>query len=410
MMTAAAAEHLLPDFYAPAHGPVAADHRPAPAGDAAHRRGADPLLAAGSMRRRRAALTCGRSCSPQPLLAAAFHLVFRPPQSLDLGGQAAWLFFTLAAAYLGYSLAIVAYQAWGAELAHDDAGRARITGAREGAAADRRAAAGSLPRSWRATARPRRRWSHCWRSGWQRWRGARRGRRRRGHCRLATPTWPSCALQRATRAWLLGVFALNALAPSNHRHRVPVLRLDRLGLAAYAPMFLAAYFLAGAAKHAAVDASGAPLQPARAVARRHGGGGWWHCVWPGGCRSGAPPASRRSACCPGWPSVPTCALPPALLARRDRTPTATNGQREGAYFGLWNFAKQAGAGGGRRSALAILDRTGLRAWRARGPWRSMRWPSPTRWCPAAEARRRRPARRRLARPAILRNRKCSSEC
>jgi Na+/melibiose symporter-like transporter len=216
-----------------------------------------------------------------PLLAAAFHLVFRPPQSLDLGGQAAWLFFTLAAAYLGYSLAIVAYQAWGAELAHDDAGRARITGAREGAGLIGVLAGGSLPQlagygaataalvallalglaalAWRAPRPPQ--------------------------ARPLPPGNPYLAFvvplaARNTR-WLLGVFALNALAPSITATVFLFFVSDRLGLAAFAPMFLAAYFLAGAAsmptshnacrlkRRASCIHSGMPAAPARKYTARN---------------------------------------------------------------------------------------------------------------------------------------------
>jgi Na+/melibiose symporter-like transporter len=66
-------------------------------------------------------------------LAVGFTLLFVPPADLTGTAAAIWLAATLIAAYLGYSLASIAYQAWGAELAHDDAGRARVTTWREAA-------------------------------------------------------------------------------------------------------------------------------------------------------------------------------------------------------------------------------------------------------------------------------------
>ena len=291
-----------------------------------------------------------------PLLAAAFHLVFRPPQSLDLGGQAAWLFFTLAAAYLGYSLAIVAYQAWGAELAHDDAGRARITGAREGAGLIGVLVGGSLPQlagygaataalvvllvlglaalAWRAPRPPQ--------------------------ARPLPPGNPYLAFvvplaARNTR-WLLGVFALNALAPSITATVFLFFVSDRLGLAAYAPIFLAAYFLAGAASM--------PLW--MRLARRFSLHALWLAamvaavvafVWAWWLPAGAAAGFAAICLLSGLAFGADLALPPALLARVIDA-NGHNGQREGAYFGLWNFANKLVLAVAGALALAILDALG----------------------------------------------------
>ena len=291
-----------------------------------------------------------------PLLAAAFHLVFRPPQSLDLGGQAAWLFFTLAAAYLGYSLAIVAYQAWGAELAHDDAGRARITGAREGTGMIGVLAGGSLPQlagygaataalvvllvlglaalAWRAPRPPQ--------------------------ARPLPPGNPYLAFvvplaARNTR-WLLGVFALNALAPSITATVFLFFVSDRLGLAAYAPIFLAAYFLAGAASM--------PLW--MRLARRFSLHALWLAamvaavvafVWAWWLPAGAAAGFAAICLLSGLAFGADLALPPALLARVIDA-NGHNGQREGAYFGLWNFANKLVLAVAGALALAILDALG----------------------------------------------------
>jgi Na+/melibiose symporter-like transporter len=291
-----------------------------------------------------------------PLLAAAFHLVFRPPQSLDLGAQAAWLFFTLAAAYLGYSLAIVAYQAWGAELAHDDAGRARVTGAREGAGLIGVLVGGSLPQlagygaataalvsllvlglaalAWRAPRPPQ--------------------------ARPLPPGNPYLAFvvplaARNTR-WLLGVFALNALAPSITATVFLFFVSDRLGLAAYAPIFLAAYFLAGAASM--------PLW--MRLARRFSLHALWLAamvaavvafVWAWWLPAGAAAGFAAICVLSGLAFGADLALPPALLARVIDA-NGHNGQREGAYFGLWNFANKLVLAVAGALALAILDALG----------------------------------------------------
>ena len=90
----------------------------------------DPLLGAWVDRARGAYL--------RPLLVAApamalgFVLLFAPPGGLAQTAASAWLATTLIAATLGYSLASIAYQSWGARLAGDDSGRARVTAWREG--------------------------------------------------------------------------------------------------------------------------------------------------------------------------------------------------------------------------------------------------------------------------------------
>ncbi len=88
------------------------------------------------------------------------------------------------------------------------------------------------------------------------------------------------------------------------------------------------------------------------------------------------------------------ALPPALLARViDANGHA--GQREGAYFGLWNFVNKltlALAGG---IALPLLEGLGYTRGAAT-PRRSPRLPSSTPWCLRAQAHRCRPAARCVA--------------
>ncbi|MBK9243473.1 MAG: MFS transporter [Burkholderiales bacterium] len=291
-----------------------------------------------------------------PVLAVAFHLLFRPLQSIGPGEQAAWLFFTLVAAYLGYSLAIVAYQAWGAELAHDDAGRARITGAREGAGLIGVLIGGSLPplagygvasavlvallalglaALVRRAPRPPR-------------------------SRPLPPGNPYFAfvvpLANANTRWLLGVFALNALAPSITATVFVFFVADRLGLAAYAPAFLAVYFLAGAA--------GMPLWTR--LARRYSLHALWLAgmviavaafVWAYWLPAGALGAFAAICALSGLAFGADLALPPALLARVIDA-NGHSGQREGAYFGLWNFVNKLVLAVAGALALTLLEALG----------------------------------------------------
>lgn len=59
---------------------------------------------------------------------AGFVALLNPPGS----SAGAWLLGSLALTYLGFSAATVAYQAWGADIGENGAGRTRLTAAREG--------------------------------------------------------------------------------------------------------------------------------------------------------------------------------------------------------------------------------------------------------------------------------------
>jgi Na+/melibiose symporter-like transporter len=291
-----------------------------------------------------------------PVLAAAFYLVFHPLPSLTPGGQATWLFFTLAAAYVGYSLATVAYQAWGAELAHSDAGRARVTGAREGAGLLGVLIGGSLPQvagygvtvatlvtllavalivlAWRAPRAPQ--------------------------ARPLPPGNPYLSfvvpLAASNTRWLLGIFALNALAPSITATVFLFFVADRLGLKEHAPAFLAVYFLAGAASM--------PLWSR--LAKRFPLHALWLAgmlaavaafVWAYWLPSGAAAGFAAICALSGLAFGADLALPPALLARVIDA-NGHNGQREGAYFGLWNFVNKLVLAVAGALALSILDALG----------------------------------------------------
>jgi glycoside/pentoside/hexuronide:cation symporter, GPH family len=293
-----------------------------------------------------------------PVLALAFFLVFRPPAALasDAAAAGAWLFGTLACAYLGYSLALVAYQAWGAELAHDDEGRARITGAREGAGLIGVLLGGSLPQlagyGWtagvlvlllaagvallvRGAARPPR--AHA---------------AARGNAYLAFIV----PLAGRNTRWLLAVFALNALAPSITATVFLFFVVDRLAMPEHAPAFLAVYFLSGAASM--------PLW--MWLARRHSLHALWFAgmlaavaafVWAYGLPPGSLGAFAAICALSGLAFGADLALPPALLARViDANGHA--GQREGAYFGLWNFVNKLVLAVAGAVALAVVEALG----------------------------------------------------
>jgi glycoside/pentoside/hexuronide:cation symporter, GPH family len=284
-----------------------------------------------------------------PVLAVGFALLFNP--------AALWLFATLVAAYLGYSLATIAYQAWGAELSHDDAGRARITGAREGAGLIGVLIGGALPTAIGMSSLT-----------WIFLIGLALALAAlvRGAPTPPRPTQPLPAgnpfatfllpLKTSRLRWLLAVFALNAIAPSITATVFQFFVADRLGLAPYTGLFLGLYFIAGAASM--------PLWVR--LARQFP----LHLVWLGGMVAavaafiwaftlgeGQLAAFALICVLSGVAFGADLALPPALLARVIDA-NGHNGQREGAYFGLWNFVNKltlALAGG---IALPLLDGLG----------------------------------------------------
>ena len=294
-----------------------------------------------------------------PVLALGFALLLQPPDGMGEAAAAGWLTVTLVAAYVGYSLAIVAYQAWGSELAHDDAGRARITGAREGAGLVGVLVGAVLPQVLgmpalvavfcvalllsllllaRFAPRPARRGAPP------------AGGRGNPFSAFVVP------LASSRFRWLLLVFALNAIAPSITATVFQFFVADRLGLAAQMPAFLALYFLAGAVSM--------PLW--MKLATRFS----LHVVWLAGMvaavaafvwafwlDAGALWGFAAICVLSGFAFGADLALPPALLARVVDA-NGHVGQREGAYFGLWNFVNKltlAIAGG---IALPLLEGLG----------------------------------------------------
>lgn len=271
-------------------------------------------------------------------LAAGFVLLFYPPDSGAVL-SAVWLAVTLLAAYLGYSLASIAYQAWGARLAHDDAGRARVTAAREGAGLVGVIVAAVVPVAFgvtplvllfglalaaalallalyapRATATAR----TC----------------ARGHLlrEMAAP------LAASRFRWLLAVFMLNGIAAAIPATLLLFFVADRLQLPGREGLFLALYFVAGASSM---------LLWAR-LARRFS----LPLVWLLGMLAavaafvwaywlGADDLLPFAVICvlSGLALGADLALPPALLARVIDD-SGEGGRREGAYFGLWNLVNK----------------------------------------------------------------------
>ena len=274
-----------------------------------------------------------------PVLAVGFWAMFSPP--VDGALLAVWLALASVLTYLAYSSASIAYQAWGAELGSTERDRARVTGIREAFGLVGVVAASALltPEhapllvagfvGLSALAALALNWAP----------DGGRARSVAVHARAATPslrgTWASVAGNRAFR-WLLAAFMLNGVATAIPATLVLFFVRDVLHAEAQVPLFLASYFLAGAL--------GMPLWIA--LAGRIGLRNAWLLgmafavlafVWALGLDRGDI-----------WPFWVVCvltglalgadlAMPPALLAAVIAG-HGDSGQREGAYFGLWNLA------------------------------------------------------------------------
>ena len=276
-----------------------------------------------------------------PVLALGFVLLFSPPAAMSDLLAAIWLALTLIAAYLGYSLAIVAYQAWGAELAHNDSGRTRITAAREGMGLIGVLIGGSVPAIAGYSALAATMVVLLALAVWAL--AARAPRPAQSPARVANEGNPYLRflvpLGTSRLRWLLLVFACNALAPAITATVFQFFVADRLGLSEQqSALALAIYFIAGAAS-----------MPLWARLTRQ-----WslHAVWLTGMVAaiaafvwavtlGAGDFAAFLVICvmSGLAFGADLAIPPAVLARVIDA-NGHQGQREGAYFGLWHFVNK----------------------------------------------------------------------
>lgn len=313
----------------------------------------DPLLGAWVDRARGAYLR--PLLLATPALALGFVLLFLPPAGMQAAAATTWLATTLIAATLGYSLATIAYQAWGARLADDDAGRARVTGWREGFGLVGVILAALLS-TWGAPALVA-----LFLGTFVVAVAALALRAPKPALTAAVPNaspWRALATPLAERRfrWLLAIFVANGIAAAVPASLVLFFIADRLQLAPQSGVLLALYFLSAASSMALWTR----------LARR------WslHAVWLAGMllavaafvwayALGAGDFVAFAVICAlsGIALGADLALPPALLARSIALSGHT-GAHEGAYFGLWNFANKMNLALAAGLALPALEMLG----------------------------------------------------
>lgn len=292
-------------------------------------------------------LACAGAC----LVALGFAAIFFPP-ARDTGALLAWAAATLAVTYLGYSIASVAHQSWGAMLGGDEVQRSRITGHRETMALVGVLLAAVAPLllgvAGTAALLAVLLAAGCW--AWA------SSIRPRVHS-SAGPVALDLPLRNARFRQLLLVFVLNGIASAIPATLVLFFVQDRLRApASMEPAFLATYFLAAALA----------VPGWLALVRRIGLARSWLCgmglavaafVFALRLGPGDSMAFLFICAASGAALGADLALPSALLAGVIGA-AGHRGQREGAYFGWWNLAAKLNLALAAGVALPVLQWAG----------------------------------------------------
>jgi len=267
-------------------------------------------------------------------LWAGFVLLFFAP-ALTANALLAWLAFALLLTYAAYSTLSVAHQSWGAMLGGDEAMRSRVVTWREGLGLIGVLTASVLPTvaglAWTAAA-----FALLLAVAWWCWCAA--PMPQMAHAQQ--PPHPSDVWQPFTQPAfrrLLAVFVFNGIASAIPATLVLFFVQDRLQAPReMEPAFLGSYFLCAALSM--------PLW--LASVRRFGLARSWLSgialaiavfIWTLGLGAGDSMAFIAVCALSGVALGADLALPGALLAGVIAE-AGDRGQREGAYFGWWNFA------------------------------------------------------------------------
>ncbi len=274
-----------------------------------------------------------------PLLAVGYLALLHPPALGTAGAEGnlalgAWFGASLVLVYAGYSLATIAHNSWGAQLAPARGERARLTAMREGWALAGVVMAAALPAVAGLPAlsasfivllfitvallvrrAPRPMYSAA-----------------RAHFRAIDWRAP---LRVARFRSLLAVFAINGIAAAIPATLFLFFASDRLQLGAWSGLFLVLYFVAAAVA--------LPLWAG--LAARIGEKRAWLAsmllaiaafAWTAQLGSGALVGFAVICALSGVALGADLALPSALLAGVIHA-AGHSGEREGAYFGLWSW-------------------------------------------------------------------------
>ena len=297
----------------------------------------DPLLGAWVDRSKRHSIVRPVLVGMPPLVLG-FVLLFLPPAGLSAMAAAAWLAVTLMAAYFGYSVASIAYQAWGAGLADTDGDRAHVTAWREGAGLVGVILASVVPYALGAPSLVALFLAALAIALTVLVRYAPRPPVRNPAESSSEPLTVALPLATSRFRWLLAVFVANGIAAAIPASLVLFFVADRLQLEPSSGLFLALYFIAGAASMPMWVrlAHRLPLEAVWLIGMVAAVAAF---VWAHALGAGDFTAFALICALSGVALGADLALPPALLARViDRN--GHTGRHEGAYFGLWNLANK----------------------------------------------------------------------
>lgn len=295
-----------------------------------------------------------------PLLLAGFVALFHPP-AVGEGALAAWFGASLMLVYLGYSLATIAHNSWGASLTQQRGERARLTATREGCALAGVVLAAVLPAYASQSVLTASFAAMLLAAAALLWKVAPRARAAvlqpgagaSGSAASFDDRWLAPLSGRRFR-WLFAVFAVNGIAAAIPATLFLFFATDQLQLAQHAPLFLLLYFGAGALALPLWSRLAQRTGEARAwlagMALAVLAFGWTVALGPGDLLPFA-----LACLLSGAALGADLALPPALLAgliaRREEPLPA------GGSFGVWTFVTKlnlALAAGVALPALALL--------------------------------------------------------
>jgi len=291
-----------------------------------------------------------------PLMIVGFVALFHPPQNIS-AQPFFWFLGSLIMVYLGFSLASIAYQSWGASLDQSKSHRTSITSARETCGLIGVIIAAALPAFTDISAlsfvfvltllisayflfclAPRPELSN----------GA--GFALSG---LIRPLRNSCF------RWLIAVFTLNGIAAAIPATLFLFFTNDRLLLQQYAGLFLIVYFLAAALFM--------PLWVV--IAKIHGEKKSWMIamvlatftfIWAYFLGAGESTGYAVICILSGAALGADLALPPALLAAVI-SQAGHIGKYSGTYFGIWNWATKLNLALAAGIALPLLQWMGYQS-------------------------------------------------
>ncbi len=287
-----------------------------------------------------------------PLLLFGYLALMHPP-AIGPVATGVWFGASLVLVYLGFSLATIAHQSWGANLAPQRGERARLTATREGFALAGVVLAAALPMAIGLTGLSLAFVVMLVAAAMVLVRHA--PRPQRAASVLPDMHW-LLPLRDVRFRRLLLVYAVNGTAAAIPATLFLFFASDRLQLPLYAPLFLVLYFVAAAAA--------LPLWSR--LASRIGEASAWLAgmllavatfVWTTQLEAGALAGFALICVLSGIALGADLALPPALLAGVIAA-AGHHGEREGSYFGLWSWMTKMNLALAAGIALPLLEALG----------------------------------------------------